>query len=43
MDAAADGSTAWLGDKDGAIEAVDTRLGPSAKPAQVCLLLHTSY
>lgn len=35
MDATADGSTAWLGDKDGAVEAVDTRQGPDSKPAQV--------
>lgn len=38
MDATADGSTAWLGDRDGAVEAVDTRQGPDCKPAQVpCL------
>lgn len=35
MDATADGNTAYLADKDGAVEVVDTRQAADAKPAAV--------
>lgn len=35
MDASADGNTAYLADKDGALEVVDTRQSADAKPATV--------
>jgi hypothetical protein len=35
MDATADGNTAFLADKDGALEVVDTRQAADAKPAAV--------
>ena len=35
MDASADGATAFLADKDGAVEVVDTRQAADAKPAAV--------
>lgn len=35
MDATADGNTAYLADKDGALEVVDTRQAADAKPAAV--------
>ena len=35
MDASADGHTAFLADKDGSVEVVDTRQAHDAKPAEV--------
>lgn len=42
MDASADGNTAYLADKDGAVEVVDTRQSADAKPAAVRYIVEES-